>query len=119
MTKAEAHKLWGLICAAWPRGVPEHTAEDTGQIYIAMLSEVEIVAAMRAVHDLIRESKWLPAVSEIRDRVRANAFADWERRDLVGYARSLELAAPSDEIDPDAGRLIENLARTLAGKVGP
>lgn len=63
MTSEECLALVTQLCDCYPRDVKETTLEA----YANALVDLPLETAQRACRDLIRTSKWLPAISEIRE----------------------------------------------------
>lgn len=62
MTPVEASKLVAMLMAAYPNArVPDGTVV----VYESFLVELEVGRAAKAVHTIIRSSKFMPTVAEI------------------------------------------------------
>jgi hypothetical protein len=66
MTKIEAAKLVAMLLQAYPNA---QISPATSQTYELHLADLEAVGALEAVNRLIRTSKWLPTIAEIRGMV--------------------------------------------------
>lgn len=74
MNRAEASQLVAVLLAAYPAQAERiPSLETTAEVYEQFLSDLDYAEADRAVRALIAESKWLPTVAEIRDRVAEEA----------------------------------------------
>lgn len=65
MTELEALKLVKIVQSAYPR---QEFPEDTVRVYVMSLVDLPTELATRAVMELIRTSKWVPTIAEIRQR---------------------------------------------------
>ena len=88
MTRAEAMRVFALLQGAYPR---QELPASTESIYAAALGDLDVVAVERAVLFLIRTSRWLPTIAEIREHVAEEQvalpepeFAWAEVRDAIG-----------------------------------
>ena len=66
MKESEATKLVALIQGAWPR--PPLSKASIG-VYTLGLSDLDAAAGQAAVTHLIKTSRWLPTIAEIRSLV--------------------------------------------------
>lgn len=72
MTKPEALKCLAILKASYPRQELEPATVET---YAMMLDDVDFGEAQAAIKRLICESKWFPAIAEIRAEVARGATA--------------------------------------------
>ncbi len=63
MTPEESGNIIHMIKATWAR---PPMSDDTAEIYILCLRDLDFGDAKAAVLDLVSDSKWMPAISEIR-----------------------------------------------------
>ncbi len=63
MTPEESSNIIHMIKATWAR---PPMSDDTAEIYILCLRDLNFEDAKAAVLDLVSDSKWMPAISEIR-----------------------------------------------------
>jgi hypothetical protein len=69
MTEPDANRLVAMLMAAWPRAVPEDRVRETAAMYRAGLGDLEFDEALRAVGEAVRQSRFLPTVAELCERV--------------------------------------------------
>jgi len=65
MTELEALKIVKILQSAYPR---QEFPEDTVRVYAMSLADLPVALGQRAVMELIRSSKWVPTIAEIRQR---------------------------------------------------
>jgi len=63
MTPDETGQIMHMIKAAWKR---PPMSDDTAEVYVYAISDLDFEMAKAAVLDLMASSKWMPAISEIR-----------------------------------------------------
>ncbi len=66
MSPLEIKKLVAVLVAAYPNS---KISEESVGVYVRMLADLDYPAANAAVEQLLASSKWMPTVSEIRERV--------------------------------------------------
>lgn len=105
MTFQDATTVLGLLTAAWPnQDMPAETAE----LWIGMLSELDVDDAKSSARTVIRNDQWFPSiarfiqVAEAAKHARENRFA--AQRGLPSVGRSV----------PPPQRLIEATRQLLA-----
>lgn len=88
MRESEALYLVGLLRGAYPRQV---IPDSTEPVYVLGLLDLNRDEAMVAVTHLVRTSRWLPTIAEIRERVAEGAVdlpePEWawaEVREAIG-----------------------------------
>lgn len=69
MKESESVRLVTRLLAAFPAAKMRGDGRDTLQVYAAMLQDLELADAERAVVECIAECKFFPTVAEIRERV--------------------------------------------------
>lgn len=70
MTADEARALVAQLKAAFPR---QEVTKETLAVYARMLADLDNAATQHAVLGIMAESKFFPAIAEIRERVARNA----------------------------------------------
>jgi len=81
MTSDESGNIIHMLKATWSH---PPMSDDTAEIYILCLRDLDYEDAKAAVLDLITDSKWMPAISEIRKAALAltddtpNAAEAWD-----------------------------------------
>lgn len=73
MKRSEAAELVALLVGAYPRG---GVTEATCAVYESQLTDLTYEAASAAVGKLLRSSKFLPSIAEIREAVAQLALGD-------------------------------------------
>jgi hypothetical protein len=63
MTRAESARLFAVISGAFPH---VHVTDDTRDIYVAMLGDLDVKVANEAVRKLLATAKFMPTIAEIR-----------------------------------------------------
>lgn len=70
MKKSESTKLVAVLIAAYPAGAHGRKIEqETVELYETYLCDFDASVTGRVIDDLIKTSKWFPAISEIRREV--------------------------------------------------
>ena len=72
MTSSEALKLVSVLKAAYPR---QEMGEDTIEVYVSFLSDLNYREADQAVRGVITTSRFFPTIAEIREQV-AEAYVE-------------------------------------------
>jgi len=70
MTADQARALVAQLKAAFPR---QEVTKETLAVYARMLADLDYAAAQHAVLGIMAESKFFPAIAEIRERVARNS----------------------------------------------
>lgn len=112
MTPSDGAKLVSMLLAAYPAG---QFGNASAGLYERELADLDVAAASAAVTRLVRSSKWLPTISEIRSA--AAELAHGPRRlgaegwgDVTDAVRRVGSYRPAPEFtDPIAGECVRLL----------
>jgi len=131
MTEVQARKIFGMLCAGWPRAMrPEH-AEPSCEVYCAGIRDMGIDDVLRGIAHLVKTSRFLPSVAEIREATElcrpkvaalpaAKSWAAAEREEFAVWAHEIVSALGQNIARPNSRRdLDEDWAHAVCEKHNP
>ncbi len=112
MTEREVGEVLALIYAAYPR---ERSSEQTIQVFVAGLVDMDAAPVREAAQDWVREQRWPPSLADLRTK--AQDIQAQERARAETERRLLPPGCPTGDAERKAKLQIANIQAWLRGEI--